>query len=307
MMFERYKASFNWVSATDPSQERDTGSGPREPDLPFDQKLRQKLLGAEAAAPLTLPPGAPELPDAQPGGRDNGREILAMGSWQILRQPRRAQQNAALALRSRSDEVKHATDVLRTQLLQTLKAKGWRRVAVTAPSSGCGTTFTALNLALSMAAIPDVRTVLLDLNQRRPGLAGALGASGVHSIADMLRNKVSFIDHLQRYADNLAIGLNTDIPENPAEILQSRAAAEAMDDLTDYLEPDVVLCDMPPLLEHDDLTAFLPQVDAVLVVADATRTVARELAECQKALDGKAPLLGVVLNRGRAGRRRPGR
>ncbi len=309
--------SFNWASATDPMAERDTGSGLPEPDLPFDQKLRRQLLGPEredqmlrrqllgpeldeaAPAQEPEPEPAPVEPPAE-AAPATGRDLYPLGSWQILQQPRRAQQAAAQKIRYQaSDEVKHATDALRTQLLQTLKAKGWKRVAVTAPTTGCGTTFTALNLALSMAAIPDVKTVLLDLNQRKPGLAKALGITAMHSIADLLQDKVSFMDHLQRYGENLAIGLNSDIPPNPAEILQSRGAAEALDDMADFLKPDVVLCDMPPLLEYDDLPAFLPQVDGVLVVADATKTTGPQIRRCQKLLDGKAPFLGVVLNRGR--------
>ncbi len=49
----------------------------------------------------------------------------------------------------RADPAAKAFDVLRTRLLQTLKAQGWSRVAIAAPTSGCGTTFTAVNLALS--------------------------------------------------------------------------------------------------------------------------------------------------------------
>lgn len=318
MMFERYKMSFNWASATDPMAERDTGSGLPEPDLPFDQKLRRQLLGPEREdqelrrqllgpeldeiAPAHDPKPEPE-PEPRPAETRpaTGRELYPLGSWQILQQPRRAQQAAAQKIRHQApEEIRRATDALRTQLLQTLKAKGWRRVAVSAPSSGCGTTFTALNLALSMAAIPDVKTVLLDLNQRQPGAAKALGVTAMQSIADLLQGKVSFMDHLQRYGENLAIGLNSDIPPNPAEILQSGAAAEALDDMSAFLAPDVLLCDMPPLLEYDDLPAFLPQVDGVLIVADATKTTGQQITQCQKLLDGKAPFLGVVLNRGRA-------
>ena len=54
-----------------------------------------------------------------------------------------------------------------------------------------------------------------------------------------------------------------------------------------------------PVLEYDDLTAFLPQVDGVLLVADGTQTTAAHLAACEKMLLGHTQLLGVVLNRAR--------
>lgn len=65
------------------------------------------------------------------------------------------------------------------------------------------------------------------------------------------------------------------------------------------LRPDVVLYDLPPLLEFDDTIAFLPQVDGVLLVADGTKTTDEDLAVCERLLEGESALLGVVLNRGR--------
>lgn len=319
-MFERYELSFDWAKSGSPIGEPKTGSGREsEPDLPFDRKLKHSLLGAAAVGAGAEPVGVPD-PEVSSGAEDvapedeyeadgnvtmeTGTDLLELGSWQILKPAWRGHQNAAQKLRSQSDSVKHATDALRTQILQTMKAHGIGRVAVTSPTSGCGTTYTTLNLALSMSAIPDVTTVLLDLNQRAPGLGDALGNKPVQNMADLLRGKVSYMDYLQRYGDNLAVGLNSEVPPNPAELLQSQSTADLLDEITGCLTPDVILCDTPPLLEYDDLMAFLPQVDGVLLVADGTKTVAQEIAQCQKMLDGRVPLLGVVLNRGRLPRKK---
>lgn len=249
----------------------------------------------EPAAPVAVPEEPPaDMPVAAPG-----HEMLALGSWETLKPAWRGHQNAARKLRNQSEEVKHATNVLRTQVLQTLKARNWTRVAISAPTSGCGTTFTALNLALSTSAIPDVKTVLLDLNQRKPGLGKALNSNPVMNAADLLQRRVSCMDYLERYGDDLAVGLTADTPPNPSEILQSQDAADVLDEMTGELTPDVMFFDMPPMLEYDDVLAFLPQVDAVLLVADGTKTPSRQVAKCERLLDGRAPLLGVVLNRGR--------
>ena len=56
---------------------------------------------------------------------------------------------------------------------------------------------------------------------------------------------------------------------------------------------------MPAMLAHDDVSAFLPQLDGVLLVSDGTRTMAKQLRECERRLGGQVPLLGVVLNRAR--------
>lgn len=319
-MFERYEVSFDWAKSDGPTGELKPGSGRgSDADLPFDRKLKHSLLGAAAvgagAEPVVLPgQGASARPSAavpedefeaddEPMNQ-TGTDLLELGSWQILKPAWRGHQSAAQKLRGQSERVKHATDGLRTQLLQTMKSHGIGRVAVTSPTSGCGTTYTTLNLALSMAAIPDVTTVLLDLNQRAPGLGDALGHKPVQSMADLLRGKVSYCDYLERYGDNLAVGLNSEVPPNPAELLQSQSTADVLDEITGALTPDVILCDTPPMLEYDDVMAFLPQVDGVLLVVDGTKTVAQDIAQCQKMLDGRAPLLGVVLNRGRLPRKK---
>lgn len=194
-------------------------------------------------------------------------------------------------------------DLLRTRLLQTLRANGWHRIAIAGPTPGSGATFTAVNLALSMARVPRSRTVLMDMNLRDPGVAEALGLDAPGRMRDFLQGGVAMSEHMQRVGDTLALGLASAPDPDAAEILHDRQTAEVLDLTAARLSPDVVLYDLPPILAHDDLAAFLPQVDGVLLVADATRTLARHIEMCERILDGQTRLLGVILNRARdAGR-----
>lgn len=298
---------------------RQTRAQPMD-DMMFE---RYKTLfddGSDAAAPVpALAAGTPGRGDAAGGGAapehappavvPSGRgdhapcgPALELDDWDMLKPLWRGPQTVARLRRQRPAAVARAIDALRTQLLLAMQAEGCTRLAVMAPVAGCGATFVAGNLALSMAAIPDLRTVLLDLDQRAPGLGAALGHAPEQRIADLLGGGVTPAQYLRRCGDNLAIGFNSAASAAPAELLQSQNAAAMMDELTGALTPDVILCDMPPLLEYDDAMAFLPQVDAVLLVADGTRTQAREILRCQKMLEGRSKLMGVVLNRGRVRR-----
>ncbi len=58
----------------------------------------------------------------------------------------------------------------------------------------------------------------------------------------------------------------------------------------------IVIFDMPPLLASDDVLAFAPQVDALLLVL-AEGVSARANLEKSKQLIGNTNLIGVVLNR----------
>lgn len=201
---------------------------------------------------------------------------------------------------NRSSAAARAFDLLRTRLRQTILEHGWVNIAVTAPTTGCGNTFTATNLALSLSRVPNSRTVLMDMNMRTPGLARAFDVEAPGAMGDLLSGRTPLGQHLTRVSDTLALGLNDRAEVNAAEILQGTATAETLLRMRAALRPEIVLYDMPPMLGHDDLSAFLPQLDGVLLVSDGSQTMARHLRECERMLDGQVPLLGVVLNRARA-------
>lgn len=193
-----------------------------------------------------------------------------------------------------------AFDLLRTRLRQTTQEHGWVNIAVTAPTSGCGNTFTAVNLALSLSRISGSRTVLMDFNLRSPGVAQTLDMTPRGSMQDFLAGHAPIGDHMVKVSDTLALGLNNTADHNSAEALQTADTAHTLERMRAALQPELVIYDMPAMLAHDDVSAFLPQLDGVLLVSDGKQTMGRELMECERMLDGQVPLLGVVLNRARA-------
>lgn len=207
--------------------------------------------------------------------------------------------NMPLVDDNRNSAAARAFDLLRTRLRQTTLEHGWVNIAIASPTSGCGNTFTATNLALSLSRVQGSRTVLMDMNMRSPGLARAFDMPAPGAMSDLLGGRTSLGDNLCRVSDTLALGLNAQAEVNAAEILQDGVTAETLLRMRAALRPEIVLYDMPPMLSHDDLSAFLPQLDGVLLVSDGSQTMARHLRECERMLDGQVPLLGVVLNRAR--------
>jgi Mrp family chromosome partitioning ATPase len=200
----------------------------------------------------------------------------------------------------RNSAAARAFDLLRTRLRQTTLEHGWVNIAITAPTSGCGNSFSATNLALSLSRVPGSRTVLMDMNLRNPGLARAFDMDAPGAMSDLLGGRTSLGQQMVRVSDTLALGLNNQVEVNAAEILQDSTTAETLLRMRASLQPEIVLYDMPPMLEHDDLSAFLPQLDGVLLISDGSQTMARHLRECERMLEGQAPLLGIILNRARA-------
>ncbi|HEX9859446.1 MAG TPA: CpsD/CapB family tyrosine-protein kinase [Paracoccaceae bacterium] len=198
---------------------------------------------------------------------------------------------------SNSNPATAAFDMLRTRILQAMEVRGWKRLAVTSPTHGCGKSFVATNLALSLSRMSACRAVLMDMELRNPGLAGLLGLANAGPIRDFLTGEQPLESHFRRLGRNLALALNGEAEADAAELLQDPTTAQALDAMLEQLDPDVAIYDLPPALGGDDVIALLPQVDAVLLVADGTRTTAEDVRACERLFDGRIPLMGVVLNR----------
>lgn len=198
---------------------------------------------------------------------------------------------------SDSDPAAAAFDLLRTRLLHGLADKGWRRIAVTSPTHGCGKSFVATNLALALARRPGSRSALIDLDLRRPRLADLLGVPDAGPLEDFLSGSQPLESQFRRFGRTLALGLNSEPVEQASERLHHPDTVLALEAMLAQLDPEVVLYDMPPALVGDDVLALAPCIDAVLLVTDGTRSSPEEIRACERLFEGRLPLMGVVLNR----------
>ncbi len=188
-------------------------------------------------------------------------------------------------------------DMLRTKMLQQILSNGWRRVALTSPYSGCGKSTAAANLAFSLGRQEDLRTVVIDFDMRRRGLAEILKQTGGHSMADVIHGKVPFREHALRHGKNVIFGLNYTPTRNPAEILQSRWAIEALERIEAEYKPDIMLFDTPPLMASDDSHGFLKNVDCALLLAAAEETSIDHIDVAERQLAELTQVMGIVLTK----------
>lgn len=188
-------------------------------------------------------------------------------------------------------------DILRTRVLQAMAKHKWTRIAVTSPTHGCGKSFVAANLALSMARLPSCRTVLMDLELREPDLARHFGLREIGPLIEFLMGEQPLEGHFRRVGRNLALALNGEPVPRASELIQDPEFGNAMAALRDLLQPDVVVMDTPPALASDDVISLADQADAVILVTDGSRTTPEDIRACERLFEGRLPLLGVVLNR----------
>jgi Mrp family chromosome partitioning ATPase len=186
-------------------------------------------------------------------------------------------------------------DAMRTRLLHEMRTNNWRRVAITSPGASCGKSTICMNLAFSLARQSDIRVMVIELDLRRPAIAGMLQLEGVN-FSRVLSGEDAAAHHLRRYGNSLAIGASLQTA-NSAELLQGLTAAHQIDEIEARYQPDLMLFDMPPLLLVDDTMAFIDQVDAALLVGAAEGSTTKELSRCKQDLESRTNLIGVVLNK----------
>jgi len=288
--------------------EQQAASGP--PQVEKAATARQPVIAPvpDQPAPADPPPAKPESqperpprPVAQGSAERAGPEIKAR--WLTLSEfrpdPKLMQRNHIVGFFSGREGGKEAgvVDMMRTRILQEMRKNGWRRLAITSPNPTCGKTTVCLNLAFSLGRQTNQRTVVIDLDMRRPGMAKQLGLRRSASFSRVLEGQVDAVENMVRYGENLAFATNTGPARNPAELLQSAETAEALAKIDADYAPTIMLCDMPPMLLSDDMLAFAPHVDCVLLLAAAETTSIDDLDLCERELSAHTNVLGVVLNK----------
>lgn len=237
-----------------------------------------------------------KLQGANPGAPTKSTET---GPWQGLSElklnPGHLDRNRIVAMHPGPNAA--SFDVMRTNLLRTLRTNGWTRVAITSPTPGCGKSTVAANLAFSLARLADTRVLVVELDLRHPSLIQMLGAGSDQHFARMLSEGRIDYSHIRRAGPNLAFAMNAEASENPAELLSASRTADMIDEIETQLRPDVVLFDLSPVLVSDDAISFLDQVDCALMVAAAEESTVSEIEKCGKDLAKRTQVLGVVLNK----------
>ena len=198
-----------------------------------------------------------------------------------------------------TDPRSRSFDLLRTQILQAMETNGWRVLAITSPTPSCGKTFTAVNLAASVARQPESSVVLVDLDFKKPQVAHRLGITNKTGIRAVLEGRASLEEAITRVSvGGFRFGL---LPcERPSSRPSDWAGSARMGAVLQRLKADqsvkLVILDLPPMLSGDEVVSILPHVDCVLMVAAVGTTKTAELKECANFMRS-TPLVRIVLNK----------
>lgn len=187
---------------------------------------------------------------------------------------------------------------LRTNLQFLGLDRPLRTIQITSSVSGEGKTTTASNLALLMAQAGN-RVLLIDADLRRPRLHEVFAVDGSRGLTNaLLGEEFGQLTHeVAVPGGSLLVLLPAGrVPANPSELLGGRRMKELLRLLSGSF--DVIVLDSAPVLPVTDSVVLSGAVDALVVVAQASRTTRKQVGETVNALSRvSAPVVGVIMNR----------
>jgi capsular exopolysaccharide synthesis family protein len=193
-----------------------------------------------------------------------------------------------------------AYKILRTRITKRLEQQQWRSFGVTGLSPGDGKTLTSINLAITLAQNVNTWVFLVDLDLRRGQVARSLGMTGGNTdagLSDYLLGDASVDDIIYTPGiERLAIVPNFQPIADSSETIMTARMVELLQALERETPRRIIIFDLPPLLASDDVLAFSPQVDSMLLVV-AEGSTGRAALESAKETLSEMNLLGVVLNK----------
>lgn len=184
---------------------------------------------------------------------------------------------------------------LRTSLLLSHSGTPPKIFLVTSALPGEGKSTTAANIAIALAQT-GARTLLVDLDMRKPVIASVLGVSAEKGMSTYLSGNSDLSSLIQRtsFTELFVVPAGPMAP-NPAELIGSKRMRTGLELVREYFTHVVI--DSPPALEISDAMIVSPAVDGVIVVARAGKTPRKAVGRAAgqiMSVGGK--LLGVLLN-----------
>lgn len=187
--------------------------------------------------------------------------------------------------------------ILRANLEFSSPDEPLRTMLVTSPNPTEGKTTIAVNLAVAFSQAGR-RTLLVDVDFRRPGLHEVFELDNLKGVSSLLASRDLRVSDVARRSEdgNFWVVTTGPIPPNPAELAVSRRMAEVIALLREAA--DLVIFDGPPILAAADAPSLARQLDGTIVVMQAGRTRRASLRAALSALERVgARTLGTVLNR----------
>lgn len=169
-------------------------------------------------------------------------------------------------------------------------------IMVTSANPAEGKTFTAANLAFSMASEHEVRVLLVDADVAKPTMPDVLGFEAETGLMDVVADAVELAEVLVRSnVPNLTILPAGKPRPGASELLASARMARFLEEIGTRYADRIVIFDTPPMRARSEPLILAPHVGQIVFVVEAERTSRVAVTEALASIGAK--LGGIVLNK----------
>jgi exopolysaccharide/PEP-CTERM locus tyrosine autokinase len=173
-------------------------------------------------------------------------------------------------------------------------------IMVTSALPGEGKSFTAINLAISIAMELDNTVMLVDADVARPSVLNMLGLPPAPGLLDVVaKNSVDISSVLMRTnIEKLSILPSGTQHPRATELLASDAMVRLLDDMASRYSDRIIIFDSPPLLLTTESRVIATHMGQVVMVVNAGNTAQAAVLQAVATIEA-CPVKMMVLNQSR--------
>lgn len=202
--------------------------------------------------------------------------------------------------------------VIKRPLIRNAMGKGAAKLAngnlimITSALAGEGKSFTAVNLAMSIATELDHTVMLVDADVARPsvsrmlGLAAGEGSGHGPGLLDVLDGRAEMSSVLLKTnIDKLTVLPSGTEHARATELLASDAMTRLLDEMGRRYADRIIIFDSPPLLQTTEARVLATHMGQIVVVVRAAKTLQSDVQTALATIEG-CPVRLLLLNRAQA-------
>lgn len=295
------------------------------------EQLRKAGAFMDDSAPATPAPAAPPAPAPAPAAATTELPVLVE---EPLKEPVKAElfgedsafpgvgtvsrvvnidtaRLAALGCITPDAPRSHISDqyrVIKRPLLDNARGKGaaflesGNCIMVTSSLPGEGKSFTALNLAISMAMEMDHTVMLVDADVAKPSLMKMLGLPPSPGLLDLLVDETL---EMSKVLLRTNLGRLTILPsgsprDSATELLASSSMTHLVEDMGKRYKDRIIIFDSPPLLLTTESRVLATHMGQIVMVVQAEKTLQSQVKHALATIES-CPIKLMLLNQARTG------
>jgi protein-tyrosine kinase len=166
-------------------------------------------------------------------------------------------------------------------------------IMLTSCVSAEGKSFSAINLAMSIAMEKNKRVLLIDADVNKPSHHQIFGVEMEYGLTDYLSGKVNDMSRIlcRTNVPTLSLMFAGSLTSHATELLASESMDSFVRDISQRYSDRIIVFDSPPLLMTTESTVLASHMGQIVVVVEAEKTMRHDLSRGLSLLQNEIVLL----------------